>query len=163
MVKVRMGWENLVKEITLMQLVRFYNMHAFTHFYMIAFNWQKMVIVAYVTGDELAKVTMLDKASRGKGNSMRFKPNKSQKLYMLNNCETFTLCTVEEVETAFKACKYNRGEVVERFITELFGQTWVKDRIPFTEDGDLTVNGIAYQIKYESATFITEKQAKGMA
>ena len=55
--------------------------------------------------------------------------------------------------------KYNFGEVFEKLETERVGQTWVKDNVPFTEDGDLTVDGIAYQIKFEKATFLTEAQA----
>ena len=42
-------------------------------------------------------------------------------------------------------------------ITEYFGQKWEKDNVPFTEDGDITIDGIAYQIKYQKATFCTEK------
>lgn len=163
MVKARMNWENLVKTYVLMQMVRFYNRMAYTHHYMVAFNYHNMVIVAYISGDELANITTLDKASRGAGKSLRFKPNMAQKSYMLNNCKTFTLCTVEDVENMVEATIYNRGEIVEKFITEKFGQIWEKDNISFTDDGDLTVNGIAYQIKYEKATFINEKQMARMA
>ena len=49
------------------------------------------------------------------------------------------------------------GEVFEKMETEKAGQTWTKDNVPFTIDGDLTVDGIAYQIKYEGATFTNEK------
>ena len=42
-------------------------------------------------------------------------------------------------------------------VTEYFGQVWEKDNIPFIDDGDLTINGIAYQIKFEKGTFINEK------
>jgi len=163
MIKTRMHWENMVKAVTLMAMVKFYNMLSYTHFYMVAFNWQNMVTVAYINGDQLADITTLDKASRGAGKSLRFKPTKAQKTYMINECETFTLCKVEELEELTNASKYNKGEIVEKLITELFGQTWEKDNIPFTEDGDLTVNGIAYQIKYEKATFINEKQMARMA
>ena len=163
MVKVRMGWENLVKACIITKMVRFYNEHAFTHFYMVAFNWKKMVVVAYLNGEELEKVSTLDKASRGAGYALRFKPNMAQKAYMLNECETFTLCSVEDMENMVESTIYNKGEIVEKLITEKFGQTWEKDNIPFTDDGDLTVNGIAYQIKYEKATFINEKQMKRMA
>ena len=34
---------------------------------------------------------------------------------------------------------------------------WEKDNVPFTKDGDLTVDGVAYQIKYQKATFCNEK------
>lgn len=163
MVKARMNWENLVKAITIAEMVRFYNRMAYTHHYMVAFNWNNMVIVAYISGDQLADITILDKASRGAGKSLRFKPNKTQKAYMLNECETFELCSVEDMENMVETTIYNKGEIIEKFVTEYFGQTWEKDNIPFTEDGDLTVNGIAYQIKYEKATFINEKQMARMA
>ena len=42
-------------------------------------------------------------------------------------------------------------------MTEKAGQTWIKDSTPFTIDGDLTVDGTAYQIKFENATFTNEK------
>ena len=52
--------------------------------------------------------------------------------------------------------KYNKGEIFEKFITEYFGQKWEKDNIPFTEAGDIEINGVAYQIKYELASFCSE-------
>ena len=163
MVKVRMNWENMVKAVTIKAMVEFYNAHAYTHHYMVAFNWNNMVMVAYISGSQLANITILDKASRGAGKALRFKPNKAQKTYMVNECETFELCSVEDMETLVDTTIYNKGEIVEKLITEKYGQAWEKDNIPFTEDGDLTVNGIAYQIKYEKATFINEKQMARMA
>ena len=56
------------------------------------------------------------------------------------------------------ADKYNKGEIFEKIITEYFGQTWVKDTIPFYEDGDITVNGAKIQIKLDSATLCNTKQ-----
>ena len=163
MLKMRMNWKEMVKTITLLKMVKFYNAHAYTHHYMVAFNWNNMVMVAYISGDALAEITILDKASRGAGNALRFKPNMAQKNYIMENCETFELCTVDNMNALAEISKYNKGEIVEKLITEYFGQTWEKDNIPFTDDGDLTVNNIAYQIKYEKATFINEKQMQRMA
>lgn len=163
MVKVRMNWENMVKAIAIKAMVEFYNSHAYTHKYMVAFNWKKMVLVAFVSGNQLAEITILDRASRGAGKALRFKPNMAQKAYMLNECETFELCSIEDMENMVESTIYNKGEIVEKLITEKYGQTWEKDNVPFTEDGDLTVNGIAYQIKYEKATFINERQMARMA
>ena len=42
-------------------------------------------------------------------------------------------------------------------VTEKFGQVWTKNSIPFTECGDININGIEYQIKYQGATFTNEK------
>ena len=72
------------------------------------------------------------------------------------------LCSEEFFDELKKMSKYNFGELFEKLITELNGQEWEKDNVPFTEDGDLTVDGIAYQIKYEKATFINEKQMMRM-
>lgn len=162
MAKVKYNLQEMVKMVTLVKMVKFYNSYAFTHNYMVAFNWKKMVIVAYVNGSDLENITTLDKASRGAGNALRFKPNMAQKNWLMENCETFVLCSVENMEQLFASSKYNKGEIVEKLITELFGQVWEKDNIPFTDDGDLTVDNIAYQIKYEKATFINEKQMARM-
>ena len=45
----------------------------------------------------------------------------------------------------------------EKMVTEYFGQVWVKDNVPFTQDGDITVNRVAYQIKFQKATFCNAK------
>ena len=139
MAKVKYNLQEMVKMVTLAKMVKFYNSYAFTHNYLIAFNWKKMVIVAYVNGSDLENITTLDKASRGAGNALRFKPNMAQKNWLMENCETFVLCSVENMEQLFESSKYNKGEIIEKLITELFGQVWEKDNIPFTEDGDLTV------------------------
>ena len=103
----------------------------------------------------------LDKASRGAGYSIRFKPNKSDKINLLAKGAK-VLCSVEYFEELVKNSKYNKGEIIEKLVTEYYGQEWEKDNVPFTDDGDLTVNNIAYQIKFERATFINEKQIARM-
>lgn len=50
----------------------------------------------------------------------------------------------------------NKGEAVEKFLTEKAGQVWVKESIPYYKDGDLTVNGIRYQIKFGNASLANE-------
>jgi hypothetical protein len=36
-------------------------------------------------------------------------------------------------------------------------QEWKKDSVPYYLDGDLTVDGVKYQIKFESASFANEE------
>ena len=67
------------------------------------------------------------------------------------------LCSEKYFEELVANSKYNRGEIFEKLVTEYFGQVWVKDNIPFTEAGDIEVNGISYQIKFQKATFCNEK------
>ena len=62
------------------------------------------------------------------------------------------------------ASRKNKGEAFEQWVTENAGQEWHKDSVPYYMDGDLTVNGVKYQIKFESASLANETTiAKAMA
>lgn len=62
------------------------------------------------------------------------------------------------------ASRKNKGEAFEQWVTENAGQEWHKDSVPYYMDGDLTVNGIKYQIKFESASLANETTiAKALA
>ena len=142
-------------------LIQFYNKHAFTHNYILGFRMNGNIYYVIVDAKELDFVTKLDKASRGAGYSLRFKPNKAQKNYLMS-LGAEVLCSEEMFDELKKMSKYNFGELFEKLVTEMNGQTCVKDNVPFTEDGDLTVDGVAYQLKFEKATFITEAQMMRM-
>ena len=49
----------------------------------------------------------------------------------------------------------NRGEVWEKLITEAAGQSWAKDSTPYWVAGDLRLEGVEVQIKYNNATLTT--------
>lgn len=137
-----------------LKMINGYNKHAFTHNYIFGFTYKGNVYMVRTTSEILPAILMLDLASRNAGYSLRFKPNNRIKVALLPNAEL--ICSEAYFEACFKNSKYNRGEIFEKMVTERFGQTWVKDNIPFTDDGDITVDGIAYQIKYQKATFISE-------
>lgn len=137
-------------------MVNEYNARAFAHQYIFGFEHEGSVYFTITSADALPFVVTLDKASRGAGYSLRFKPNRIQKARLLGNARI--LCSALFFNEAVNACKYNAGEVFEKLVTEFFGQAWEKDNIPFTEAGDIEVDGIAYQIKYNKATFCNEKQ-----
>lgn len=143
-------------------LIAFYNKNAFTHNYILGFRMNGNICFTVATSEVLDLVTKLDKASRGAGMALRFKPNKAQKNLMMSlNAEV--LCSEKFFDELCEMSKYNKGEVFEKLITEHFGQEWTKDNVPFTEDGDITVDGIAYQVKFEKATFINEAQMMRMS
>lgn len=142
-----------------------YNKVAFTDKYIL--GWVLKHVVYYTICDrELVDwVTCLDKASRGAGYALRFKPNTDQKYMLMANGAT-ALCSEKlfndmlketYVNAKGKKVHYNKGEVFEKLITERAGQVWEKDTVPFTMAGDIEWNGIAYQIKFEKATFTNEK------
>ena len=138
-----------------------YNEVAFTDQYIMVYNL-KGVVYFTVCGRELVdRVTCLDRASRGQGYALRFKPNMTQKLLLMSENAT-VLCSVKFFDELVATTKYNRGEIAEKLVTEYIGQEWEKDNIPFTMAGDVNWNGTAYQIKYEKATFTNEKALKNL-
>ena len=141
------------------QAFQFYNSKAFTHNYIIGFCDKGIVYYVKAKSSQLVNLLAIDKGSRGSGWALRFKPNKTQKA-ILFTLGAERLCTECEFEAMVANSKYNRGEIFEKLITELLGQTWHKDNVPFTDGPDVEANGIGYQIKYNKATFINEAQAR---
>lgn len=132
-----------------------YNAVAYTHNYIWGFEYKGIVYMAITDASVMPFVCKLDKASRGAGYALRFCPKTEQKMLLMQSAQV--LCSVNYFESVKAECKYNKGEVFEKLVTEFYGQEWTKDNVPFTVDGDLTVNGTAYQIKFEKATFCNEK------
>ncbi len=143
------------------KMVEFYNTNAYTHKYIFGFRFNGNIWMVKTTSENLEAVLKLDKASRGAGYALRFCPNKAIKSFLLS-LGAEVLCSELYFDEMVKASKYNKGEIFEKLVTELSGQEWEKDNVPFTEDGDLTVDGIAWQIKFEKASFINEKQMMRM-
>ena len=133
-----------------------YNNMAFTDKYILGWTLNHVVYMAVCTREIVDRVTCLDIASRGAGYALRFKPNKSQKM-LLMTCGAEPICSKKYFNDMVETSRYNKGEIFEKLVTEKFGQVWTKDNVPFTIDGDITVNEIAYQIKFENATFTNEK------
>lgn len=140
---------------------RYHSMSA-AHSYIWGFTFAGNVYMVTTSETLVERVCTLDRASRGQGYSLRFKPTKEQKLYLMAQGATI-LCSETYFNDVYASCKYNRGEVFEKMVTEYFGQTWEKDRVPFTEGGDVEVKGIAYQVKFQKATFCNEKSLANLS
>lgn len=142
-------------------MVKFYIGRAGAHVYIWGFVLDGNVWMVKTGSDELMNVMKLDRASRGAGYALRFKPTKTIKTYLLS-MGAEVLCSEKFFNEQVASSKYNRGEIFEKLVTEHFGQVWVKDNIPFTEQGDINVDGVEIQIKFEKATFINEAQMERM-
>jgi hypothetical protein len=140
----------------LKHLIDNYNRLSYTHNYIFGFEYKGAIYYGAFTSEILPFILCVDSASRGCGKCLRYKPNNKQKVEMLPNCKV--LCSAEYFNACVKESKYNNGEIFEKMITEICGQNWEKDNVPFTQAGDIEYNGIAYQIKFQKATFINEKQ-----
>ena len=126
-----------------------------THNYIFGFAFKHMiykVIMMNVTAELIERLSVYDYDSQTKTKSIRFRPNKEQKAFLMG-LNPQAVCKEEELEKMFKESKYNRGELFEKMITEENGEEWKKDNKKFTNDGDITINGIKYQIKYNKGTF----------
>ena len=136
-------------------MINRYNEVAFTHNYIWGFTYKHNVYMTITTSEVMPLVCKLDKASRGAGYALRFCPTTDQKLVLMPSATL--LCSEKFFNEQVAESKYNNGEIFEKMVTEYFGQVWVKDNIPFTEAGDIETDGVAYQIKYQKATFCNEK------
>lgn len=143
------------------KMVRFYIGRAGAHVYIWGFVLDGNVWMVKTDGSAVMSAVKLDKASRGAGYALRFKPTKSIKVWLLS-LGAEVLCSKKFFNEQVENTKYNRGEIFEKLVTEHFGQTWEKDNVPFTEQGDINVDGEEIQVKFEKATFINEKQMKRM-
>ena len=136
-------------------LIDRYNKVAYTHQYIWGFSFKGNIYMAITNDSYMPIICKLDKASRGAGYALRFCPNNQQKMALMT--ESQLICSEKYFNDMVSASKYNKGEIFEKLCTENVGQVWTKDNLPFTMSGDLTVNGTAYQIKFEKATFTSEK------
>ena len=132
-----------------------YNALAYTHEYIFGFSYRGVIYMAHANKCLLPQLLKLDKASRGAGMALRFCPTTDTKVYMLQFAKP--LCSTALFDSIVNESKYNKGEIFEKLVTEAYGQEWEKDNFPFTEAGDVEVDGVAYQIKFEKATFTNEK------
>lgn len=137
-----------------------YTMHAYTHDYIFcvvcdgSFYAVKM---DDVNAQMLAMFTTMSRASSKKGGyaTLRFRPTTAIKRAIIELGNVVYKCNKAAFLAECAASKYNKGEVAEKVVTELvFGEKWVKDSVPFTDGADVS----HYQVKFEGATFATERQ-----
>ena len=150
--------------LEMIELFNLYNRFSATHNYIMGYTFKSNVCFTFTTAETVEKVVYLDRASHSKGNgavTIRYRPNKNQKNILISENMNI-LCSVLEFENLVKTTKYNRGEIFEKLITEKYNQNWTKDHVPFYIDGDVTIKGVKYQIKYEKATFATETLLKSL-
>lgn len=142
-------------------LIEGYNALSFTHNYIFGFEYKGVVYATTVTAEVLPYILKLDKASRGAGYALRFCPTAEQKIFLLSKGAE-VICSSEYFKNEVASSIYNNGEIFEKLVTEKFGQVWEKDNLPYTEGGDIEVNDVAYQIKFQKATFTNEKSLARM-
>lgn len=147
----------LFMNTTMLQfLIDGYNALAYTHEYIFGFTYKGLVYMVHTDNAILPYILKVDRASRGAGYALRFCPTNAQKVQLIA-LGAEVVCSKDYFDAFVAKTIYNKGEIFEQMVASIYGQTWTKDNVPFTKDGDITIDGIPYQIKFEKATFTNEK------
>jgi len=141
------------------EMLRTYNAHSAADAYVLgfAFHGELFAIELPELPDAVLK---LDHASSKRGGQakIRVRVAKAEKLALI----AMGAAVIGKVEDLEADPHYNRGENFERIVTELNGQRWTKDSVPFWVAGDLSLNGRELQIKLDGAELTNEKTLAGL-
>lgn len=133
-----------------------YDSYAYTDQYIFGFTFAGNVYMVVADSKAMRETTSISKASRGNGYALRFRPTVEQKMYLMSLGAT-VLCSEKFFKETVASSKYNKGDIYERMVANHFGIDWVKNSDPFWKAGDVTIDNIAYQIKFQGATYTNEK------
>lgn len=112
-------------------------------------------VVPHMTFDTLAKYLKPDFTSHKKGHKFILRVKASA-----NECrELIPSAILLGDESILTSRVKNAGDGLEAILAERFGEgTWVKhDSVPFNVAGDIRIDGKEVQVKFNSATLVTEQ------
>ena len=147
-------------------IILIYHEKSYTHDYILGFEYKKAVVACGIklTAELIDLLTCEGTGSTKNGGcqSVRFRPNTKQKeLIMANAFNVDTLMSVEQFEQlaqATTAKRVNRGDTFEEVVASYYnGQRPAQRNLKWTEGGDVVIDGIHYQCKYNKATWTDEK------
>ena len=136
--------------MTKTEMLNLYEAHSAAHVYAIAYVVKHQVYFNLCNGLATELIT-LEAASRNQGNALRLRVRKAAREAMVSSA----ICLGADSQLMLD--HYNKGEALEKLVTEYYGLEWKKDNVPFTKAGDIRVNGVEIQIKLDGATITNEK------
>lgn len=120
------------------------------------------VYVSFIPADEMGAYLSVSRksSSHGGGAVLRFRPSVTHKVDMRNRYGIITLCKYSDLvetlaamrATADKPRKLNLGHAVEFKLCERWGLTWKFDNSSHKVKGDISLDGIEYQVKWQNAS-----------
>lgn len=143
-----------------LNLANAYHTNTYTNDYIFCFTWAGLFYAVKMENVDVATLTAISSVSRtsskrGGYASLRFRPTNDVKRAIVEMGNVVYKSTAANFKAECENNKYNKGENAERIVTEkVFGEKWVKDSVPFTDGADVS----HYQIKFQGATFATERQ-----
>lgn len=153
--------------MTAIEMFEIYLANAFTTNFIVGGECGDVVKFQFVKAEDLVNnLTIQDGSGKERGAKI-LRLLFSKELKKMVNNSGITLCTKSEFEELAKICggngRSNKGLAFEKLVTEYFNQNWKADSKSFTECGDITINGIEYQIKTHKATFTNETKLRELA
>lgn len=137
-------------------LIRWYRKMNITESYILGFIRNHHVYLIRYNGKIPPRYIRFCQASRGFGGQLRFDPIVKYKDQLIKKGAIYI---GEESEVFPMTCK-NRGEWFEKLVFEMNGQEWKKNCVPCWVAGDINLDGVEIQIKFEKATFTDEQKIK---
>ena len=146
-----------------------YNRLAYTHNYIFGYALKGMVYAARVMDarEILPYIATLDRASSKNGGtySIKYKPNMDKIAVIMSHAvEIRPICTVDYMEQMFANSKLNRGQIFEDMVIKAWnGKPVGGKNAKFTDCGDMVVDDVHYQVKFNKATFTDERTLHNLA
>lgn len=150
--------------MTIEKMLKMYGETTATENYIFGFYYKGKVYVTFNNSNVLEFIASADIASKKNGGGMvvRFRKNNKKASFLIENASKyFVLCSEKHFKDVHKSVKYNRGETFEMLMFEHYGMEYHKDNTKYSVDGDIHINGIAYQMKFDRAT-ITSVNSLGL-
>ena len=133
-----------------------YKIHVLTDLYVKGFELNG-IVYAYIDRGLTCTAVESEASKDGGLTVLKYKPTKKEKIAFVKSGKCFKVCCSAYLEWHYKNSKYNRGDIFEKLILELFNKVWHKDNIPFFEGYDLETGTRNYSIKYQGGRYCTEK------
>ena len=135
-------------------MIRDYHKLSAADYYVIGFELygyvyavkQKRLYSKYLKADK-------ESTKNGGANILRLILTKKQKKTLTKKLSP--IATIEEMKNA-----KNRGEWFESLIYKIYGQSYKKDNARFDKQGDIEIDGVQVQLKFERATVANERTIK---
>lgn len=134
---------------------RGYEVHVLTDLYIKGFSYNGWVYAYKDRGVSDEKCEAESSADGGKC-TMKYKPSAAKKRALVKSGRCLKICCTAKMEYLYNTTKYNRGEIFEQLILELFNKVWHKDKTPFFIGYDLSDGLRNYSIKFFGGRYCTE-------
>ena len=142
--------------MTYHEMLATYDRLSAAHDYALGFVHERRLYVVRMSYNELLTYAKPDRMSSKRGGwaKVRIRMNADQRKLLATTAELLGGAELLKVDP-----EHNRGENLERELTERWlGKPWKKNNTPFWVAGDLQVNGVEVQVKYDGAELTNEKE-----